>query len=191
MNAFRVINPASIVFKVYQDFGSGATFVLPSNTQITSTASGCAATFSGTPITFRIEVRHYVPGNLNDALIQRSQFEANVMDQTPPGIWQIDYTWTSAPVFQPRFDDFAARRVSLFKSVPGFSPTESIFATSAIKRGTSLHIAAIAPSSYFLTNQMQVCTQTNNAPGCQTLLEQLQNWGKAVIAVHLATFPIG
>jgi hypothetical protein len=173
MNVFPVGNPGSVGFSVYQDRKTGATFVLPPSAIVISTTLGCSASLTGIPITFYIEVRHYFPGNLDAAMAERTKFDLDVLTQNPPGIWSADLNWTSPPAY-PRFDDFAARRVSWIKTAVG-SPLrlETAFTTTAIKRGTFLGITARTPSAYLADPQA------------------IRNWGTAVLAVHLATFPIG
>jgi len=171
MNSFPVGNPAFIVFSVFQDQVTGATFVLPPNATLNSSNNGCSASLSGTLITFDIEVRHYLPGNLSAALVERTKYDQDVLSQNPPGNWAIEF---SSPPVLPRFDDFAARRVSWIKTPLG-SPVqiERAFTTTVIKRGTFLGVTVLASPSYLASPQ------------------GLQNWGTAVLAVHLATFPAG
>jgi hypothetical protein len=193
MNIYSVGDPTSVSFSVYQDFNSGATFVLPKAATVASGASGCIANLPGTTITFTIEIRHYIPNNLNDAISERAKFDADVLPQIPAGAWNFDPAFTTPPVTQPRFDDFAARRVSWYRSLPG-SPQigENVFTTTAIKRGTFMGVAAHTPSSYFFNPPgLPPCNQNPSFPGCQEVLQRQRTWGTAVISVHLATFPIG
>lgn len=192
--AFQMVNSGSMVFDSYTDFSSGATFVLPQGVEPSSSSSGCTAQIPGSPITFAIEVSSYNPSNPSDAMSVTNLFTSHILTQVPPGIWQINPAWTTPQMYQPRFDTFAAQRVNWVK-LPAPpqqpQPIEGVFDTTAIKRGTFLGVAASAPVSYTQNPALPICLQSPNNQGCQPILERLHNWGSAVIAVHLATFPIG
>lgn len=195
INIFQMGNPSSTVFDGYQDFSSGATFVLPHNVSSISQGPMCSAQLPASPITFTIEVRNYDPKDVSDAIQKRSLFDADVLLPNPQQ-WSLDTAgWNTPPVLQPRFDSFAVRRMSWVKLIPVPPqppvPTERVFSTTAIKRGTFLGVAAHAPASYTQDQGFLFCISNQGAPGCQQILEKLHNWGSAVIAVHLATFPIG
>jgi hypothetical protein len=190
-NAFHIDNPDAALFDVYQDLASGAAVALPKGAQVTATPAKCTVSFPDTPITIEIETSHYKADNLDDAIKQRRQFELRTLSGTATGTWEPDYRWTIQPL-PPRFDDFVSSREGWTRTLPGFpKPVENVFMACAIKRGTFLGIAARTPSSYALAADAQHCTAPSHGKNCPQLLQQMQNWGNAVIAVYLTTFSVG
>jgi hypothetical protein len=190
-NAFHIENSESTLFDVYQDMASGAAFALPKGAQVVATPTGCKASFVQEPITFEIETNRYKPDNLDEAIKLRRQFETRALSAVAAGSWEPDYRWTTQPL-PSRFDGFVAAREGWVRSLPGFpKPVENVFMASVIKGGTFLGISAHTPSSYALAAETQHCTQNTRNKNCLELLEQMQNWGDAVISVYLATFPRG
>jgi hypothetical protein len=191
VNTFHVENPEPYLFDVYQDLVSGAAFALPKGAQLTAAPTGCKASFAENPITFEIETSHYKPDNVDDAIQHRRQFEDHALSAVAAGSWEPDYRWTVQPA-PSRFDGFVAAREGWVRTLPGFpKPVENVFMASVIKGGTFLGITARAPSSYALAAEAQRCTQPPHTKNCLQLLQQMQSWGGAVIAVYLATFPVG
>jgi hypothetical protein len=188
------VGPGTI-FDGYQELASGATVVLPQGSILSGGASGCSATFPGTPLKFTIERRQYMPSpDLSGAISLRTQFDFATLSPSP-AYWQPNPPWTSPSVW-PRWDGFAARRVNwLATPVPGGPPDlngDGIFTTVAIKSGAFLGVSVHVPSGYLHTLQFfSNCVGNPALPGCPEEIQHAAKWGAAVIAVHLTTFPIG
>lgn len=159
---------------------------------------GCTVSVPGIPITFTIERRQYVvSSDLSSAMAVRTQFDADTLLPSPSA-WRPDPGWTSPPV-PPRWDSFAARRVSWLKIPVGPPPagpqtSEGVFSTTAIKRGVFLGVSAHLQPGYLfepLAVWFQSCLQNPVFPGCPDLIQRMKNLGTSAVAVHLAMFPIG
>lgn len=195
-NSFGVVGLGpETIFDAYQELASGATLVLPQGSILSEGASGCSATFPGTPLKFTIERSRYMPSpDLAGAISLRTQFDSATLSPSP-AYWQPNSLWTS-PAVWPRWDGFAARRVNwLSTRIPGGPPDpngDGIFTTVAIKNGVFLGVSVHVPSGYLLTPQFfSGCVGNPALPGCPEEIQHTRKWGAAVIAVHLTTFPLG
>jgi hypothetical protein len=195
-NGFSVAGvDAATAFDGYQELASGATFVLPQGSILSQGASGCSATVPDTPLTFTIQRSQYVPlPDLSGAISLRTKFDFATLTPTP-AYWVPHPQWQS-PAVWPRWDGFAARRVNwLPRQGPGGPPDlngEGIFTTIAIKNGAFLGVSVHVSSGYLNTPQFfSNCVANPAVPDCPKEMQRVRKWGAAVIAVHLATFPIG
>jgi Trypsin-like peptidase domain len=192
-SVFQMVDQQTL-YDGYQELASGATFVLPHGSVVVTSPSGCTATVPYTPIKFTIERRQYTSADFSEPNALRAQFDSDTLLPSPVA-WSVNPVWTSPPVFVPRWDSFAARRVNWTKPVdptPDAPPTrEAVFTTDAIKRGTFLGVAAHLPPGYLPDPFPQNCLQSPATQGCHELIQKLKDWGTSMIAVHLATFPIG
>jgi S1-C subfamily serine protease len=177
-------------FHVFQNFESGATFVLPTTATPLSDASNCTAKDAAAPITFTIMVQRY--GSHDDGVSLTDHFGPELFSPNKPGQWELDGDFTSPPPLQERFDGFEAQRVGWVRSLPGFvQPQELAFMTVALKRGTFLGVLVNVPAEYIFDPRVQFCFANRNVPGCRTSAQPLVIWANSKVAIHLATFPIG
>lgn len=184
---------SSFRYDVYEDPPTGATFVVPANTIISSDASGmCTAPDASGTVVIRAQI---ISGN-GDPTGQASsvQYEDHTL-QTTQG-WQIDPAWTYLSVVH-RFDGFAVRRKSLvhysFYRNAGWMMDATIFETLADRRGVFLGVSALNRrwTPEVIQTQQSCRFNPQASPYCGEALEDFREWAQAAIAVHLATFPIG
>jgi hypothetical protein len=147
-------------------------------------------------VSLTLEMKHYSA----DFDIQSLTLQFETSRRTPPlYAWTVDTAWTN-PFPRPRFDGFLVRRESLVKLInvgQGFQPGEGLFVTFAAKKGVLIDVAAYSSTSVPNDVQrLQSCAFNPMAPGCDSAshaqaFQHIRDWASAVLAVHLATFPIG
>jgi hypothetical protein len=181
----------SFRFDVYQQISNGATFVVPESYAVADESGMCTATSYSRNVLIRVSTL----ANPQDQTGQRSsvQFESSVLNNSG---WQPDPAWSYLYPLQ-RFDGFIARRKSFvhFTFTPNFGLVmdQTLFETLAARRGVFLGVSALnlkwTPN---VVQTQQACRFSPEAsPYCRQALSDFREWAQAVIAVHLATIPIG
>lgn len=193
INYFNV-NPASFSFDIYQHLASGATVVVPSGTTLTPNATGCEARMSDGSILMEVELASLT----SDAEIQ-SRSQQNESDQVGGAIqgWYPDPAFTYVNVL-PRFDGLLVRRKSFVhmdstKIAPGTIPQDRyLFETIAARGHFLITVAAINNFATVQNNQKAMaCRLDSTGDGCLAVNRRSDDWVRAVISIHLASFPIG
>jgi hypothetical protein len=178
----------SFQFDVYQQISNGATFVVPEDASVTDSSGMCVST------TGNVVMRVFLTVNPQDTFGQASslQYESKIFNSVG---WQVDPGWSYLFPFQ-RFDGFVARRKSFIHAI--FTPygpvqDQSLFETLVARKGVFLGVSVLNLNSTPNVVQTQLACKFNPqvSPYCSQALADLQEWDKAVIAVHLATIPIG
>jgi Trypsin-like peptidase domain len=185
------IDPAQLRFQTYQNLTSGATVVLPAGATLAVVGNHCTARTRAHGIELLIGLALYN----GEAEVQNlsSTFEA-WKASLPLNMWQQDPAWSYwSP--RKRFDGLVVRRKSLVKFTYGnYGPrtSEYLFETLAAKRGVFLGVKAVNHDWTPETVQhQQMCRMAQADPACAATMARFREWGEAVIAAHLSSFPIG
>ncbi len=182
---------SSYKYDVYQQTSTGATFVVPAGSNVTSDSGMCVAKSASGNVVLRARL---VPAPNDPAGQQASvQYEQAVLGDMN---WQIDPAWSYATAI-PRFDGLWKRRKSAvhFQMYPGVGMmmNANIFETLLDRNNVFLGVAAINSKwTPAVVQTQQACNLNAQAsPYCQEALADFGEWAQAVISAHLATFPIG
>ncbi len=172
-------------YDVYQNPPTGATFVIPARERVASTDGMCTAESPTGNVVIRVRLIS-APVDLTG---QKSsvQYENSVLGT--PG-WRIDPAWSYlAPVW--RFDGLVVRRKSwVHYSFYRRILDSTLFETLADRKGVFLGVSAL--NKKWNPPFIQACRSYPQAPPfCSEALRNFREWAQAVIAVHLATFPVG
>jgi hypothetical protein len=185
------VGPAaySFQFDVYQQISNGATFVVPKDAVLIDSSGMCVSTSGNVVIRVALTVNPQDPAGQASSV----QYESRMLNS--PG-WQPDPGWTY--LFPSRrFDGFVARRKSFIHAVLtpyyGLVQDQELFETLVARKGVFLGVSALNPNSTPNVVQTQQACKFNPqvSPYCGQALADLQEWDKAVIAVHLSTIPVG
>jgi S1-C subfamily serine protease len=163
------VDPQSATFDIYRDHRTGAAIALPSGTTLSTDDSGCSAGGAEGAIRYAIRVTAVANplGVESEALAFEGLFGVNFA----PWMY-LPATSYATPLTRP--DGLAARRKNFNKLILGpfgqpVGTSATFFETLATRNKTFLGFGAqFAPE-----------------PGISA---NLAEWGKAVLAVHLATF---
>jgi Trypsin-like peptidase domain len=193
VNYFNV-NPSGFSFDVYQHLPSGATVVIPSNVSLTSDTKGCTASSSNGDIVMRVEL-----GIVNsDAEVQSEsqQFESDAVNGAIQG-WNPDPSFS---YFAPkgRFDGmFVVRKGFVHLNAQLIAPStfpqdRYLFETVATRKHVVITETVLNNVATVQNNQLGIACRLNPvAPNCSGINARSDDWVRSVIAVQLATFPIG
>jgi hypothetical protein len=101
-------------------------------------------------------------------------------------------------VTQVRFDKLIVRRKAFVHLdanliAPNTIPQDKyLFETIATRGPVLIDVSALNNIATVNNNKIAIqCRQMPNNDGCSTINERSDDWVRLVIAVHLATFPIG
>ena len=187
---FYGVDPSSYTFDVYQDLTSGASVVLPAGVTLVPDSKGCIAYMDHRDIAMRVAVAH---GSLPELQQQSLRFEQDSVGGNFSN-WFFDKTFTYAAP-RPRFDKLIVRRLAYIHASPGpggMSQDGYVFETFASRNDLLLATSALRTG---LTPQLlqrnRACRTNPGAPGCDTVLAAYNLYVRAILAVHLTTFPIG
>ena len=134
----------------------------------------------------------------SDAEIQ-SRSQQNESDLVGGAIqgWYLDPAFTYVNVL-PRFDGLLVRRKSFVhmdstKIAPGTIPQDRyLFETIAGRGHFLITVAAINNFATVQNNQKAMaCRLDSTGDGCLAVNRRTDDWLRAVILIHLASFPIG
>jgi S1-C subfamily serine protease len=193
INYFQ-IDPAGFSFDVYQHLPSGATIALPSGSQLTVTQGVCTATLGNGEVVIMVQLALLA----SDAEIQAEsqQLELNAAGGSVQG-WYIDPGFTY-PMPVPRFDGMLVRRrgyVHLTAAQIGLNQVPQdkyLFETIAARGHAMLFTSVTNNAATTSNNQRALACRLNPAQeDCAAILSRSSDWVRSVIAVHLATFPVG
>lgn len=188
------VDPSSFSFDVYQHLSSGATIALPSGAQLTTTNGVCTASLANGEIVMMVQLAALT----SDAEIQpkSSQLEINAAGGSVQG-WFGDQGFTY-PMPVTRFDGMLVRRRGYIHVDPGLiglAPVPQdkyLFETIATRGHVMLFTSVTNNSATASNNQRAIACRFNpSQDDCGGILSRTNDWVRSVIAVHLATFPIG
>jgi S1-C subfamily serine protease len=193
INYFQV-DPAGFSFDIYQHLASGATLALPSGAQFTTTNGVCTASLANGEVVMMVQL-----ALLNsDAEIQlKSQdLEINAAGGSSQG-WYPDTAFTY-PTAVPRFDGMVVRRrgyVHMTAAQIGLNqiPQDKYLFETIAARGHALLFTSVTNNAATVSNNLRAlaCRANPAQSDCAAVISRATDWVRAVIAIHLATFPIG
>ena len=182
---------STFTFDVYQQTSSGATFVVPGGSNVASESGMCVSRSASGNVSLRAQL----VSAPNDQGGQQAsvRYEQLIAGDTN---WQVDPAWSYAMAV-PRFDGLWKRRKSAvhYQPSPGFGMTmnATVFESLLDRNGVFLGVTAV--NSKWTPDVVQVqqaCKMNSQLPPlCSAPLSDFGEWVQAVIAAHLATFPIG
>jgi len=191
---FFQMDPVGFTFDVYQHLPSGATVALPSGAQLTAANGVCTASLANGEVVIMVQL-----ALLNsDAEIQAEsqQLELNAARGSSQG-WYVDPGFTYAmPV--PRFDGMVVRRrgyVHVTAAQIGLNqvPQDKYLFETIAARGHAMLFTSVTNNAATTANNQRAmaCRLDPAQDGCAAVLSRSSDWVRSVLAVHLATFPIG
>jgi S1-C subfamily serine protease len=193
INYFQV-DPGSFSFDVYQHLPSGATVALPAGAQLTSTDGVCTASLANGEVVTMVQLA--LLNSDAEIQVESQQLEVNAAGGSVQG-WYADTAFTY-PMPVPRFDGMLVRRrgyVHIAAAQIGLNqiPQDKyLFETIAARGHALLFTSVVNNAATTANNQRAIACRLNPAPdGCAAIVSRANDWIRSVIAVHLATFPIG
>lgn len=183
------LDPSNIMFDVYQHLTSGATFVLPTGTQLTSDPSGdCVASLPSGKV--RMHIQLGVLSSPMEVQAKSLAFERALVDGNTQG-WTPDPQWTNL-VPLTRFDGLMVRRRAYqhMKMFPMY-PDKGIFEVLAMRNNVFIGSAVILQSSPQMNQQISACNAMPNAPQCVGVVRYAVDVVTAMLGIQLTTFPVG
>jgi S1-C subfamily serine protease len=194
VNYFQ-IDPRGFQYDVYQQLSSGATVVVPAGETLQSGANGCTYSSDFAPsIVMRIQIAH---ANSVAQEMKIAETEELTAGGGSAQNWMADNQFTTkAPV--TRFDGLLVRRKAFIHVNPAlmgtgvFPQDKYLFETLAARNGFEINTSVLNTDSSVANNRRAVVCRTNpSLEGCAAFNLITAQWVRLVIAVHLATFPIG
>ncbi|HEY6288549.1 MAG TPA: hypothetical protein VIW48_03805, partial [Nitrospiraceae bacterium] len=193
INYFQ-IDPAGFAFDIYQHLPSGATIALPSGARLATAGGVCEASLANGEVVIKVQL-----ALLNsDAQIQpkSQELEINAAGGSSQG-WYPDTAFTY-PMAVPRFDGMVVRRRAYVHMTPALiglnqEPQDKYLFETIAARGHALLFTSVMNNVATASNNLRAmdCRVNPAQSGCAAVINRATDWVRSVIAVHLATFPIG
>ncbi len=194
LNYFQA-NPTGYAFDVYQHLSSGATIVVPANATLKPDAKGCTASLSNGDIILRIELAIVN----SDAELQPAsvRLELDTVSGKPQG-WNHDMSF-SYLVPKNRFDGMIVNRKGFIHINPVLMALNTpymdryLFETIATRKHVIITESTLNKVNTMQNNNAATVCRLNPmaAPACPAINARTEAWVLSVLAVQLATFPIG
>jgi hypothetical protein len=181
---------ATFTFDVYQQISSGATFAVPAGYVVHGEGPMCAASSESGNVVIQVQL---IAGKGDpNGQMSSVEYEASIGKGQN---WQPDPGWTY-PIPIQRFDGFVVRRRSYVRYSPGpmgWAMDASVFETLIFRNGVFLGASALERKwSPAIAALQAACKFNPNASSdCAQALKDFDEWARAGLAVHLATFPVG
>ncbi len=183
---FFGVDPSNFMFDVYQHLPSGATFVLPSGTELSPTPNGdCLAQLPGQLVQMYLQVA--ILGSPTEVFPRANLFE-QAWSHNNPG-WVEDPQWSNL-TNHTRFDGLVVRRRALAHFSNG-APDWYVFEALAGRNNVFLGLATEKLSTPSIAQFSIRCQAAPYMNGCDLLRTMADSWVRAVLAVQLTTFPVG
>jgi len=194
VNYFNV-DPKGFQYDVYQHLASGATMVVPAGATLQSGADGCTYTSDIAP---DVGIRLQIASVASDAQIIPVATSQELTAAGGSGQnWVSDNAFTNV-TSQTRVDGLIVRRKGFVHLNPALIGPSSLpqdkylFETLAVRNGFEINASVLNDDSTVENNRKAlVCRLMPSIDGCASINRMTDEWVKFVIAVHLATFPIG
>lgn len=174
----------AIELDVFAEQDSGASVVLPRNTQLVKSNDQCQATITpGLTIT----VGSATVANQKDVQEKSVEFEQTF---DPADFqWRPDFSF-SYPVPLRRADGLVVRRKNIVGFVPAnvFMPVADSFETLMTRGDTFVGVRV--QNNAFNPLRYQACRMDPDLAGCTATNRAFASWVAAVIGVHMSTFPL-
>jgi hypothetical protein len=188
-------NPTGYAFDVYQHLASGATVVLPANATLKPDTKGCTASLSNGEIVIRIDVA--IVDSDTDVQPKSVQLELNAVGGHPQG-WNHDMPFTYLGP-KSRFDGMLVNRKGFVHVNPLLMALNTpvmdryLFETIASRKHVIINESTLNKVNTVQNNQLAIACRLNPmvAPICPAINKRTETWILSVLAVQLATFPIG
>jgi Trypsin-like peptidase domain len=192
---FFGIDPRGFQYDVYQHLASGATMVVPAGASLRSGTAGCTYANPSAPnIIMRLQIAPAV-GNAETIQVATSQ-ELTAGGGSAQG-WFADNAFTNVSS-STRSDGLLVRRKAFVHLDPTLIAPNSmpqdkyLFETLAARNGFELNASVVNNDSTVENNKKAMtCRVAPSVNGCDEINRITDAWVRSVIAVHLATFPIG
>ncbi len=193
VNYFNV-NPSEFSFDVYQNLASGATVVVPSNISLKTAADGCTGSLSNGDMVMRVELA--IANSDAEVQSDSQRFESHAVNGALQG-WSADPAFT---YFAPksRFDGMLVTRKAFVHLnaqliAPNTFPQDKyLFETIATRKRVIVTETVLNNVATVQNNQLGIMCRLNPvAPNCSSINSRSDDWVRAVLAVQMATFPIG
>ena len=182
-------DPSNIAFDVYQHLTSGATFVLPTGTQLQPAANGdCVASLPSGKVALHIQLG--VLSSPMEVQARSLAFERALVDGNTQG-WAPDPQWTNL-VPLTRFDGLLVRRRAYqhTKLFPMYAD-KAIFEVLAMRNNVFIGSAMQLQSNPQLQQKIAACNAMPNAPQCADARQYAIDVISAMLGIQLTTFPVG
>jgi S1-C subfamily serine protease len=188
-------NPTGYAFDVYQHLPSGATIVLPADATLKPDAKGCTASLSNGEIVIRVDVA--IVDSDTDLQPRSVQLELNAVGGHPQG-WNRDMPFTYLGP-KSRFDGMLVNRKGFVHVNPLLMALNTpvmdryLFETIASRKRVIINESTLNKVNTAQNNQLAIACRLNPmvAPVCPAINKRTETWILSVLAVQLATFPIG
>lgn len=178
-------------FDVYQDFSTGAIFILPVGYTPTINGHEIVLLSSNGQIEFSLSVEHC---NFTSMLPLTAQLELS--EKTPVQGW----SWTSVPAFTyvipvQRWDGFTVRRAAFAQQTFNNNMllyNNYLFESFVFKKDLLMYLK-VKNANYttsYVQNSFACMNNGYSAPGCGVLLNEADEWMKMCVAVHFANFSL-
>jgi hypothetical protein len=192
---FFGIDPRGLQYDVYQHLSSGATVVVPAGATVHSGSSGCTYSNADAPnVVMRIQIAA-VAGDSETVQVATSQ--EIVAGGGSAQNWVADSAFTNVSS-TTRPDGLLVRRKAFVHLDPAliglntFPQDKYLFETLAVRNGFEINVSVLNNDSTVENNKKaMMCRLTPTPDGCDAINAINNEWIRSVIAVHLATFPIG
>jgi Trypsin-like peptidase domain len=177
-------------FDVYVNLRSGAAVAVPEGAKLESRGDHCVAVLGSGSLTLDLHI-YTTPGTPSPEMEAAARrYDAERMD--PPYLWAPVPAFTY-PMALSRYDGLVVRRKNLWRFDAGdMLPADSLFETLAARGDLLLAYSITYRSPGLVSKRLAVfCGPNPYLEGCHTFLSDLEQWGKAAIAVHATTFARG
>jgi len=182
-------DPSNITFDVYQHLTSGATFVLPTGTELKPATNGdCVALLPSGKIKLHIQI-----GILSSPMEVQARslaFERALVDGNTQG-WVPDQQWTNL-VPLTRFDGLLVRRRAYdhVKMFPMYKD-KYLFEVLAMRNNVFIGSALMGQSTPQWLQKITACNAAPTVPECADVRQYAVDFVSAMLGIQLTTFPVG
>jgi hypothetical protein len=183
--ATTTLKPATTAFDVYQASASGATIILPQGVPLQPAGAWCTAQV-GPRIAMKLQMER-TGGSPADVQAATVLYEQQTFG---PG-WSVLWGYPSA---RPRFDGLTTMRKNLQRPLGAFFDvayeTLAALGPDLVEYSTIFSRFGVAEHQTMLwCRGMKLVGAA--PPACAALLAENEDWGRAIVAVHLTTFTVG
>jgi hypothetical protein len=196
LNTFPPQISRNIRFDVYQNFESGATFIVPQGFTLRNHYDRVEVVAPDNGSTLTIKGVSLPNSNIYAMQYTSAQLESSAFDPLiiPGFSWNVDQGFTYInPLIRP--DGFWARRKSFYQLKPAtqFAPVQfgmHGFEAFVYKKDFMIQLYTVNTNfnSDYLMQRLPCDNNGFQGQGCRVILGQLQNWMALIAATHFATF---
>jgi hypothetical protein len=189
------VDPRNLQYDVYQHLPSGATMLVPAGGTLISKADGCTYSNVATPtLVMRLQI---APVNGDAQITQVAITQEITAGGGSPQNWVSDNSFTNVTP-TTRADGLVVRRKAFIHIDPTLIGANTLpqdrylFETLATRNGFEINTSILNNDSTVENNKKSLtCRLVPTLAGCDQINQLTDEWVRSVIAVHLATFPIG